>query len=118
MKKLAFLTVALVAVLNTTAFAQAVVRDGVFADDSGRTLYIFDKDEANKSNCAGPCVGNWPLFAAPAGAVAKGDFGLIDTNGVKQWTYKSKPLYYFVKDMAAGERKGDGVNGVWHVVAP
>ena len=26
------------------------------------------------------------------------------------------PLYYYIEDKAAGDRKGDGKGGVWHVV--
>lgn len=96
--------------------AQPVVRDGVLADAAGRTVYTFDKDEAGKSNCAGGCLAMWPAFTAKPGAAAKGEFGLIDANGAKQWTVNGKPLYYFAGDAKAGERNGDGKGGVWHVV--
>ena len=32
----------------------------VYTDDKGMTLYIFDKDETNKSNCYNHCATNWP----------------------------------------------------------
>jgi len=99
------------------AQAQPVMRDGALADATGRTVYTFDKDTAGKSNCSGGCLAMWPAFTAKPNAVAKGEFGLIDANGARQWTVNGKPLYYFAGDAKAGERNGDGKGGVWHVVA-
>ena len=96
--------------------AQPVMRDGALTDAAGRTVYTFDKDEAGKSNCSGGCLTLWPAFTAKPDAVAKGEFGLIDANGARQWTVNGKPLYYFAGDAKAGERNGDGKGGVWHVV--
>lgn len=97
--------------------AQPVMRDGVLADAAGRTVYIFDKDGVGKSNCSGGCLAQWPAFVAKPGAVAKGEFGLIDANGARQWTVNGKPLYYFVGDTKAGDRNGNGIGGVWHVIS-
>jgi predicted lipoprotein with Yx(FWY)xxD motif len=108
---------AVLALLASGAQAQPVVRDGVLADAAGMTVYTFDKDAPNKSNCAGGCLAAWPAFMAKPGAAPKGDFGLIDAaGGAKQWTVKGKPLYYFASDTKAGDRSGEGVGGVWHVV--
>lgn len=96
--------------------AQPVMHDGALADAAGRTVYTFDKDQAGKSNCSGGCLVQWPAFVAKPDAVAKGEFGLIDANGARQWTVNGKPLYYFAGDAKAGERNGDGKGGVWHVV--
>jgi predicted lipoprotein with Yx(FWY)xxD motif len=96
--------------------AQPVVRDGVLADAAGRTVYTFDKDTPGTSNCSGGCLAAWPAFVAKAGATAVGDFTLIDSNGVKQWAVKGKPLYYFAGDSKPGERNGEGSGGVWHTV--
>ena len=36
-------------------------------------------------------------------------------DGSKQWAYKGKPLYAWVKDQKAGDKTGDGVaNNAWH----
>jgi len=98
------------------AQAQPVVRDGVLADATGRTVYTFDKDTPGKSNCSGGCLTAWPAFVAKEGAVPVGDFTLIDANGAKQWAVKGKPLYYFVGDAKPGDRNGEGSGGVWHTV--
>ena len=117
MTKSTLLAAAVLALFTSVAQAQPVVRDGVLADAAGRTVYTFDKDTSNKSNCAGGCLAAWPAFVAKPGATAQGDFGLIESNGALQWTVKGKPLYYFAGDAKAGERNGDGSGGVWHIVS-
>jgi predicted lipoprotein with Yx(FWY)xxD motif len=99
-------------------YAQSVAeRNGLLTDAAGRTLYVFDKDAAGKSNCNGPCAGLWPPLAAPDGAAAKGEYSVVTRDdGGKQWAYQGKPLYYFHSDAKAGDALGDGVKGVWHVV--
>ena len=116
--KQTLLAATLLALFSVGAQAQPVVKDGVLADAAGRTVYIFDKDTPNKSNCSGGCLVAWPAFVAKAGATAQGDFGLMDANGAKQWTVGGKPLYYFAGDAKPGDRNGDGSGGVWHVVPP
>ena len=98
------------------ALAQSVAdMDGVLTS-AGRTLYTFDKDEANKSNCNGACATAWPPFAAKEGARASGNFSVITRDdGTKQWAINDKPLYFFAADAQPGDVKGDGKNGVWHV---
>jgi predicted lipoprotein with Yx(FWY)xxD motif len=44
----------------------------IYTDHNGMTLYIFDKDEAGKSNCYDQCAVNWPPLMAEAGAMAEG----------------------------------------------
>jgi len=88
-------------------------------DAKGMTLYTFDRDAAGKSNCNGQCAQNWPPLMAAANATAPGDWSVITRDdGSKQWAYKGKPLYLWVKDTKPGEVTGDGVNNVWHVAKP
>ncbi len=117
MMKMPLGVVTLLTVLASGVQAQPVARDGLLVDVAGRTVYTFDKDTADKSNCSGGCLTAWPMFMAKAGAKAQGDFGLIGAaGGQQQWTIKGKPLYYFAGDAQPGERNGDGSGGVWHVV--
>jgi hypothetical protein len=37
-------------------------------------------------------------------------------DGARQWAVNGKPLYFFAADVNAGEAKGDGKGGVWHVI--
>jgi predicted lipoprotein with Yx(FWY)xxD motif len=89
----------------------------ILTDEKGMALYIFDKDEAGKSNCSGQCAENWPPAVAPADAKPVGDLTLVDReDGTKQWAHDGMPLYTFVGDKNPGEVTGDGKNDVWHVI--
>ena len=90
--------------------------DGTLTNAAGMTLYTFDKDSAGKSACNGPCAANWPPLSAGAGAAGKGDWSIVTRDdGSKQWAYKGKPLYTWVKDQKPGDKTGDGVaNNAWH----
>ena len=91
----------------------------VLVDQKGMTLYTFDKDPAGKSVCNGKCAENWPPLLATAQAQATGDFSLITRDdGKKQWAYKGKPLYLWVKDTKPGDTTGDKVNNVWVAARP
>ena len=91
----------------------------VLADRKGMTLYTFDKDPAGKSVCNGKCAQNWPPLLASAQAQATGDFSLVTRDdGKKQWAYKGKPLYLWVKDTKPGDMTGDKVNNVWAAARP
>ncbi|MGO4387353.1 hypothetical protein AB4Y85_07425 [Microvirga sp. 2YAF29] len=89
-------------------------------DAKGMTLYIFDKDSTGKSACNGQCAQNWPPLMAPANAAASGSWSVITRDdGAKQWAYKGKPLYTWVKDTKPGDATGEGVaNNTWHIAAP
>lgn len=83
------------------------------------TLYTFDKDGGGKSMCNGPCATNWPPLMAAADAMASGDWSIVTRDdGSKQWAFKGKPLYFWVKDAKPGDRTGDGFNKVWHLATP
>lgn len=120
-RPLSLLAATTLAVASACATAQepAKVADGVLVGANGMTLYSFDKDAGGKSACNGPCATNWPPLAAAADAKASGDWSVITRDdGTKQWAFKGKPLYYWAKDQKAGDRTGDGVNSVWHIVKP
>ncbi|MET0528359.1 COG4315 family predicted lipoprotein [Microvirga sp. P5_D2] len=89
-------------------------------DAKGMTLYIFDKDSTGKSACSGQCAQNWPPLMAAANAAASGNWSVITRDdGAKQWAYKGKPLYTWVKDTKPGDATGEGVaNNTWHIAAP
>jgi len=89
-------------------------------DARGMSLYIFDKDSDGKSACNGPCAANWPALKAEASDSAGNNYTVIARDdGSKQWAYKGKPLYTFVKDQKAGDISGDGfLNGAWHLAQP
>jgi predicted lipoprotein with Yx(FWY)xxD motif len=96
-------------------------------DNMGMTLYIFTNDEEGVSNCTDGCLENWPALtvatedALTAGIGVEADMlGTIEREdtGELQVTWDGMPLYYFVRDEAAGDATGEGVNDVWFVVEP
>ena len=96
------------------ATAPAKMENGALVGLNGMTLYVFDKDANGKSMCNGKCAENWPPLMAKGDAT--GDFSVITRDdGSKQYAYKGKPLYYWVKDQKPGDKTGEGFNNVWHV---
>ena len=101
--------------------APAHVQGGVLVDAKGMTLYTFDKDPANagKSVCIEQCAKAWPPLIAPNEAKATGAYTVVTRDdGTKQWAYKGKPLYTWVKDTKPGEKTGDGFRNIWRVAQP
>ena len=90
---------------------------GVLTAENGMTLYTFDNDTKNKSNCDGGCADSWPPYAAKAGDAAPGEgFTMIKrADGSGQWAKDGAPLYFWAGDQAPGDTTGDGVGGVWHI---
>lgn len=103
-------------------------KDGIgtyLVDEKGMALYLFKKDTPNKSVCgaANGCLDKWPVFFADTvdanAGIDKAAVGVITRDdGLKQTTYKGQPLYYFFKDKAGDDVYGQGMGGVWYVVAP
>ena len=94
--------------------------DFFYADTRGLALYTYDKDvEPGKSTCIDDCAKAWPAALAPKGVKASGDWSLISRDGgAKQWAFKGKPLYTFIKDAKPGDATGNGAqNGIWHSIA-
>lgn len=99
--------------------APAMERGGILTDAKGMSLYTFDKDAAGKSACNGPCAVNWPHLMAGASEMAHGDWSVVTRDdGSRQWAYKGKPLYTWIKDTKAGDMTGDGFKDVWHLARP
>jgi predicted lipoprotein with Yx(FWY)xxD motif len=85
------------------------------------TLYTFDRDTtgSGKSVCNGPCATNWPPLMATDADTPAGDYTVVTRDdGKKQWAMKGKPLYYWAKDTRPGDKTGDNVGTVWHIVKP
>jgi predicted lipoprotein with Yx(FWY)xxD motif len=117
---LAALTTALV-FSSASALAQTGFKKsgGVLTDAAGMTVYTFDKDKAGtgKSACNEGCAKMWPPVPVTQERVAAPYSTVTRDDGSKQLAYKEKPLYLFANDTKPGERKGDKMKDVWHVVA-
>lgn len=118
---------AILALFATTAALAAdpaktgqTAKGSTLTNERGMTLYTFDKDMGGKSACNGPCAVNWPPLPASAEAKASGGYTVIVRDDKsRQWAYKGKPLYTWIKDAKPGDITGDGfLNGAWHVAQP
>jgi predicted lipoprotein with Yx(FWY)xxD motif len=99
----------------------------MLADAKGRTLYLWEADQGDKSACDGPCAEAWPPLTTDgkptAGDGVKAD--LLGTSkradGTLGVTYAGHPLYYFTGDTAAGQANGQDSKAFgadWYVVSP
>jgi predicted lipoprotein with Yx(FWY)xxD motif len=114
-------TALLIATCGVMAAPPAKTDGGKLVNAAGMTLYTFDKDAAGsgKSVCNGPCAANWPPLMAGASDKAEGDWTIATRDdGGKQWAYKGKPLYTWVKDQKPGDTTGNGVGKVWNTAKP
>ena len=122
------------AVTTTTAAPKATVATAtnatlgtILVDAGGKTLYTFDKDTGTTSGCTGNCAATWPPLVLASGTTAPvagtGITGLTtaarpDDATKLQVASNGKLLYTYAADAAAGEVRGDGFGGVWHVAKP
>ena len=121
------------AATTTTAAPKATVATAnsslgtILVDGAGKTLYTWDRDTGPASTCTGNCAATWPPLVLPAGVTTPVAGAGVSTLTVAprpddatkmQVNWSGKPLYYYAADTAAGDVKGDGVGGTWHVVKP
>lgn len=82
----------------------------------GFTVYASDQDTATRSNCDAACAQTWVPLIAPSLARPHGEWASIErTLGVKQWTFRGRPLYRYSADPGAHRFTGEDVPG-WHSV--
>jgi predicted lipoprotein with Yx(FWY)xxD motif len=79
MRKLLITLIAVATAVAAVAFVQMSptktgdsAKGKVLTNESGMTLYVFDKDSDGKSACNGPCTGNWPPLMATAASMPVG----------------------------------------------
>jgi predicted lipoprotein with Yx(FWY)xxD motif len=96
-------------------------------DGQGRTLYLFEADQAGKSECNGGCASAWPPYLGTgtpqAGTGVTGSLLGTTTrgDGGTQLTYGGHPLYYYAGDAAPGDHAGQGLDDFgaeWYVLGP
>jgi predicted lipoprotein with Yx(FWY)xxD motif len=96
----------------------------ILVDQDGKTLYLFEADSQNKSNCSGGCLSLWPPVMAKGTATAGSGVtaGMIGTaTGSSQVTFAGHPLYWFSGDTKAGDTNGEGLDdfgGEWYALSP
>lgn len=97
----------------------------IVVNGEGMTAYVFDEDSvgADASACTGDCEALWPAITSESDTpVVDGITGTVGTitgvAGGKQITINGLPIYTFSQDSAPGDLNGQGLNEVWHAVAP
>lgn len=81
-------------------------------DDNGDSLYVWDGDAPNKSNCYDECSETWVPAQAPATATSQGGWSVIERSpGKNQWTYRGQPIYTYAPDPRARSLRGSDVEG-------
>lgn len=114
--------------IQTNAVIKSVANSvgTLVTDASGRSVYMFAKDEKGKSACSGDCLRAWPPLLTVGDA--KPDQGVTATlvgtlkrdDGSTQVTYNGLPLYYFSADGKPGDMAGqlvNGFNGLWYLMS-
>lgn len=96
----------------------------VVVDADGRAVYFYTEDKAGeaKSTCLGGCATLWPAVTSSQQPKVEGitaEVGSITAaDGGRQITLNGLPVYYYAKDTSPGQANGQGVAGVWYLVAP
>lgn len=98
--------------INTIGSLQ---RDVSYLRDAtnGMSLYTFDKDILNASNCDADCQEIWPIFTGSN--TQSTDIQVFNTN-TNHLAYRQHPMYFFINDAASGDVNGDNVKDVWHLI--
>lgn len=81
----------------------------VLTAKNGMTVYVFDKDAGGTPACYDACSKQWPPYLAKSpgkmeegwATVKRKDGGVQSTSG----------------DKTKGDKTGDGIGGVWHIVS-
>lgn len=80
------------------------------------SVYAWDGDVANQSNCEGDCLLEWTPVKAPQVAIDRGYWSVIDhPSGVKQWAFHGQPLYTYNNDTRLRSFSGSDIPN-WHNV--
>ena len=96
-------------------------------NEAGESLYLFEADKKNASQCYDACAQAWPPVTAEESlqareGIVREKLGTIEReDGSKQVSYAGHPLYRFVKDREPGETKGQDIEGFgaeWYLVTP
>ena len=88
----------------------------LLVNDDDYSMYTWDGDEANTSNCVKECLNDWTPVRAPQIAANSGDWTIIKhPSGINQWAFRAKPLYTHNYDTRSRSFAGSDVAG-WHNV--
>ncbi len=83
---------------------------------AGFSVYAWDGDQPNKSNCGDACLQKWAPVSAAETSQPQGEWTIIQRSpGVRQWAFRKKPLYTYIADIRPKSMLGADEPG-WHNV--
>lgn len=98
-------------------------RGSILVSSTGRTLYEFTRDRANKSSCAAisGCSEVWPSLKASGRPTAGSGIkaSLLSSTSGNQVTYAGHPLYTYSGDSGPGKTSYVGAKqfgGTWYAL--
>lgn len=84
--------------------------------ESEYSVYSWEGDGPNVSNCVGECLNDWTPVRAPEITTGSGEWSIIKhPSGINQQAFRGKPLYTYNKDTRTRSFAGSDVPG-WHNV--
>ena len=89
---------------------------------AGRSVYIFTRDTVGVSACSGTCTNTWiPVLTlgapVPGEGAAANQLSTLTRPEGAQVAYSGWPLYYNVRDTAAGDLNGQNVGTIWFTIS-
>jgi predicted lipoprotein with Yx(FWY)xxD motif len=97
----------------------------ILVDSECFTLYAFTEDTEGTPTCVDDCAIEWPPLFTPdqnvpplADELDPSLFTVVEHPDGSMLAVNDHPLYYFEGDTAPGEIKGQGMDGMWFIVAP
>lgn len=99
----------------------------ILVDSQGRTLYLFEKDGTDQSNCSGTCAQVWPPLTTDGSpkageGVAASKLGTLKRDdGSTQVAFDGHPLYLYAEDTQPGDTNGnelDQFGAEWYALHP
>jgi predicted lipoprotein with Yx(FWY)xxD motif len=80
--------------------------------DKNYSVYSYDKDTATQSMCDSSCARTWIPLIAPQLTQPQGEWATNERSaGLRQWTFRGKPLYTYVMDTNQWSQEGSDVPG-------
>jgi predicted lipoprotein with Yx(FWY)xxD motif len=90
----------------------------ILVDSTGRTVYLFEKDQGTMTACTGACTNVWPALhvgGTPTAGTGLDPSKIASANG--QVTYDGHLLYNYSGDGKPGDTLGAGIPS-WDAVSP
>ena len=83
---------------------------------TGWSVYTYDGDSRNRSNCYNACLDGWQPVLAADYARATGEWAPFErAAGIRQWAFRGKPVYRYLGDSKTHSQDGAD-NPRWHNV--